>query len=420
MAEASSVRATPWLGFRIFDPARARRRLRAACWVLAPLAAALVPITTTGGEIACIALVACWFLGGVRENGLGTLVRHPVGIAAMLLFGWMAATVLWSPESTDDSLRMLLKYRPLLFVPILLSLFEDERLRRLTTWAFVGTMLVTLGMSFPVWLEWIEPTRWAAASNGAVFKNHITQNVMMAFAAFLLAHSAATDRRWRWTKVALAAVATFNVLAMVEGRTGWVIVAVLAPYLCWSRWGWVGLVRGLTGVALGASVLFTTVPAFHDRVQLGIDQFFDYLAGGTVIGSNSIGLRMQFLQTSLAVAGEQPLVGHGVGSFETVYAAEATARGVYETANPHNEYLMLFVQSGAVGVLLLLSLFAMAWFHAGRLAEDRRSVACALVLVLAVGCLFNSLLLDATESHMFALFAAATCAGLPSRDSVEP
>lgn len=403
-----------------FDRARLRQGLRWLCLGLAPATAVLVPISTTGGAIASTALVVCWFLGGVRERGLGVLVRNPVGVAALAMFGWMAASVLWSAEPTDESLRMLVKYRPLLFVPILLSLFEDERLRRWTTTAFVGTMVLVLFASLPARLGWIAPTHWATSHNGGVFKNHLVQNVLMAFAAFLLARSAMAGGRWRWVKAVLAGLATVNVLCLVDGRTGYLLVGVLALYLCGTRWGAAGLVRGFVGAAIAGVVLLAFVPTFRNRIGRAVDEFAGYRAGGSIGDRNSIGLRLQFWETSLAVAAERPLLGHGVGSFESAYAVEADTRGIIATRNPHNEYLMTLVQTGAVGTLLLVLLFGGQWHLAGRLPPDRRVLARGLVLLVAVGCVFNSMLLDNTESHVYALFSAVAFAGLPAARNPSP
>ena len=95
-------------------------------------------------------------------------------------------------------------------------------------------MLVTLVLSWLLWLGVVPGNDWIKGTplDPAVFKAHITHNVFMAFAAFLLAQAALEAKRPR-VRIALGslcAVAVANVLLMVPGRTGIVVLLVLFVY----------------------------------------------------------------------------------------------------------------------------------------------------------------------------------------------
>ena len=89
------------------------------------------------------------------------------------------------------------------------------------------------------------------------------------------------------------------------------------------------------------------------------------------------------------------------------------------TVNPHNEYLNIAVQLGAAGLLMLLYLFYCQWRLASLLPTPyERHLARSLVITFAVGCLFNSLLMDHAEGLFFAWVTGLSFAGLRSqRDS---
>ena len=73
------------------------------------------------------------------------------------------------------------------------------------------------------------------------------------------------------------------------------------------------------------------------------------------------------------------------------------------TVNPHNEYLLLTVQTGVIGLACLLFLFFRQWRSAVLLETPQdRHLARGLVLTFVIGCLFNSLLIDHTEGLLFA------------------
>jgi O-antigen ligase len=71
--------------------------------------------------------------------------------------------------------------------------------------------------------------------------------------------------------------------------------------------------------------------------------------------------------------------------------------------HPHNEYLLMTAQLGIAGLVALLALFWVPWRLAPRLTLAHEGVlARGLVLTIAVGSLFNCLLLDHTEGLFFA------------------
>ena len=91
------------------------------------------------------------------------------------------------------------------------------------------------------------------------------------------------------------------------------------------------------------------------------------------------------------------------------------------TRNPHNQYLLTASQVGLVGLALLLLLVltavALRESAAGRTGPD---LARGLVLTIVVGSLFNSLLIDHTESMFFAWMSGLLYAGYARRTAPRP
>ncbi len=74
--------------------------------------------------------------------------------------------------------------------------------------------------------------------------------------------------------------------------------------------------------------------------------------------------------------------------------------------NPHNEYLLQGIQLGIVGVTLVIVLFVVAFYQAMHLNRNRRYLYAGIVLMYALGCLFNSFLLDPLQGMLFTLLMA--------------
>jgi O-antigen ligase len=100
---------------------------------------------------------------------------------------------------------------------------------------------------------------------------------------------------------------------------------------------------------------------------------------------------------------DRPLVGAGTGGFPSAYERQVAGTGMAPAGHPHNEYLHLMAQLGIPGLVALLALFWVPWRLAPRLPVPHEGLlARGLVLTIAVGCVFNSLLLDHTEGLLFA------------------
>jgi O-antigen ligase len=105
----------------------------------------------------------------------------------------------------------------------------------------------------------------------------------------------------------------------------------------------------------------------------------------------------------------------GTGGFPRAYEQKIAGTGMTPARNPHNEFMHIAVQIGPLGLATLLLLFWQQWRLAPRLATRlERELARGLVVLMLVGCLYNSLLLDHTEGLLYAWLTGLLCGGLKS------
>jgi O-antigen ligase len=236
----------------------------------------------------------------------------------------------------------------------------------------------------------------------------------MALAAyFLLAYALQSQHKWRWLLFILAALASINLLLMTEGRSGYLVFGSLSLLLIYQHWRWRGLllISGLF-LLMGSVLLtqFNIVQRYSEHVMQDIRA---YDAGERV---NSNALRYDFLRNGVQIATQAPFFGHGTGSFAMVYRTHIVTYTQHQhfSHNPHNEYLMISIQWGGLGLLGWLLLLLFMWRNSLRLPPMWQWQAQAFVLTFVIGSLVNSLLLDSTEGHLFAFLAALFCT-LPSQ-----
>lgn len=355
--------------------------------------------------------------------------QHPVARSAWLLFIALFIAMFYGAAPLREAAGELGKYADLAFVPMFMLMLYNDAYRRWAQYAFLAAMAVTLLLSYSVEVHLLPIQHWmsvfATPDNRVIFHSHITQNNMMAFAAFLalLQSRQALTLRLRMAWGAFAILAIVNVLFMVQGRTGYMILLVLLGWFCWTTlvrhmhkqgkaWGWrQGLPVIL--VLLGLVVLtFFASSRLHDRVSLVFSEFYAWQPNHED-QSSSTATRLNYYYNTIQIIGKQPFLGVGTGGFERAFSEQIKGSNLTTVANPHNEYLLITVQTGIIGLALLLYLFYTVWRCAPRLGTAfEQDAARGLVLAYMVNSAFNSALHDHADGLFFAFMLAALFAGL--------
>jgi O-antigen ligase len=393
---------------------------RAALWIAVAIGFS-IPISTALDNVLVAALLLCWVTGGRYREKIAAIRGNVFAILACALFLLYLAGSLYSVGAGKDVLHALDKASVLLLIPVVISLNPGTEFRDRALHAFMAAVLLTLVLSYLLWLELLPqgPLIKGEPSDPVIFKLRITHGVLIAFGAFLFALKAreAADLRWRMVWALGAVLAAFNVLIMVQGRTGQLVLIVLLLYFLISSFRWRGLLAAVAaGLAIGGTVYLTPSSALHQRVLTTIIEYQDWQAGRppTLLAN----MRLESWSNSLKIVREHPLVGVGTGGFAAAYAKQVESTSMMPLAQPENQYLLTTVQLGVVGLAALLALFAMQWHLASRLAtRSDTDLARGLVITMAVGCMFNSFLLDHTEALFYAWLSGLLFAGLQSRET---
>jgi O-antigen ligase len=367
---------------------------------------ATIPISVALDNVLSVLVLLAWLASARLGEKLAGLRANPAALAALAFLGLLVAGLAWGPGSLADGLHYLSKYRDLLLVALLGAFITSEGDRTRALDAFLAAMAITVVLSYAirlgVWPVDNPPARYPG--NPTVFKTHITHNLLMAIAASLAADRAlrAGRRGWRIVYAAGAALAACNVF-MVQGRSGYLVFAVLALYLAFAHWRWRGLGAALVAGSLMVVISYLAYAPLFDRGADAAVELRDWQAGRA--NDTSTGFRMNYYKTTIAIVRDHPLLGVGTGGFVHAYRGKIAGTGLPETSNPHNQYLLTAAQLGVLGLLALVALFVVMWRQAGALEPPTRVAARGLVLAIAVGSLLNSFLIDHTEGLLFAWMA---------------
>lgn len=379
-----------------------------------------MPISIALDNLLLAVVLLTWFAGGHYREKLALAGNNPVCRAALLLFGILLLGTLYGKPAPGDAGLFLKKYLDLALIPVLGFAFlgAQSRIRGLRALA-CGLALVLLA-SCALKAGWIPAASWlhATAESPVVFKLRLTHNILMAFATFLFAWLArsATTMRENILWGALAVLAIANVTLMVDGATGYAVLTVLALLFGWQRARWRGVIMVLLCAAAAVATLSVVPGPFRERVQNILSEVRQARADRPA--STSIGYRLEFYRNTLTLVRNHPLLGTGTGSFSAAYADLVRGSGQVASNNPHNEFLLITVQTGLVGLAALLWLLWQQWRLAPQLPTPlERGLAQGLVAMMVTVCLLNSALLDHTEGLLYAWLTALLYAGLKSNMS---
>jgi O-antigen ligase len=381
-----------------------------------------LPVSVALDSIAVALMVLLWLASGPTGQDLTSSRHNRVTVAALALFALCALSLLYGEGSTEYGLMYLKKYMDLLLIPVFVLLFRDAHLRHLGLRAFEAAMLITLVASYLLAmgvLPWTPPFTANPLAGATVFKYQITHGTFMAFAAYLFAERARTNAspvpRALW--VIAAGLAVINVLFMVSGRTGYLVLFALALIFCWHVFGWRGFAVVSAGLFVAIALLMSGSNPFSDRVQRGLAEARAWEQG--IGADSSIGHRLDFYTTTAAIVRENPLFGVGLGGFPGAYRAQVEGTAITPTYNPHNQFLLFAAQLGIVGLAAYLWLLWALW-SCSRLSGGtyEQLVARGLLATAVIGSMVNSFLLDHTEGLFFAWMSGLACAQLGGNRTV--
>jgi O-antigen ligase len=386
---------------------------------------ASIPISTFVDTVLTLTIVLAWLAAVQWREVADAVRRNPVARIACVWFVVHAIGTLYSIGAPAELWRAIVKSGTFLLIPIAVVVLRGDRDVRFAHFGFMSAIGLTMLLSYLRWAGVLPADmpllKDAGYSASVVFKYHLTQNLLLAYGAFVVAvyARAATTRNSRLFLGACAVLAATNVLVIGDGRTGQVVLIVLAMY--YGTWvgGRKGFVIALAGIFAVAFVAYA-VPgsSVQKRAALAFSDAAEWRPG-IYDKPSGVKERLEFYRRSLQIVEANPLLGVGTGGVAAADRAIAARQGMPPADHPHSEYLLQAVELGIAGLILLVVMFGVLWRAAGRLPEPAHTaLARGLVLMYAFGSLGTSMLNDHAETLLFVWMTAVLFHGLPERTRI--
>ena len=337
----------------------------------------------------CI-LLSLWVLKGDWHSPW----QQPGARWLLALLGLLALSVLWSVAPWADRVAHLWTYALMAWMLIIVVACPPAIAERAL--AHFAAASAAVGLLFVLRAAGLLPASglWISTLD-ATGNQRVVTSLLLALGCVLalwLSTRQAT-RLAQGAALAGAAVATAGLL-LQDRRTGMVLLPLML--MAWGLARQRGLTRKvicIVAVALAALLTWQASQGVRTRFAEGLAELRAYPSTDAV--DTSWGQRLRMLELTGAMVREHPVLGYGVGSWQTAWRQRVTpqtALAVHST--PHNEYLLFAMQSGAVGLALYL-----AWLGARILQAARSGPPGAAALMvwtaIATAGLFNAVVRDA-------------------------
>lgn len=389
-----------------FQTIRLRWSAREWLLVFLPILFFVTPLSSSLKSIFIGIVVAIILISPIYRQQVKHLLTKAWCQCALLLFLIALLECIRSPAFASEQWLVVEKWSKLLYLPILVAGFMDERTRWLALKAFIAAMAITCMLSI---MATSGLCQWAHINPDCVFRNHIMTGIMVSFATYLagfLFFRAST--RMRIVYFLLGVLFTYQVLFISHGRTGYVIyfllIGLLMAQMLSVRQSMVGL------VILSAS--FAGCYYLSQPMQHGISRVMRDVTLYQKNKNTSVGYRMQFHAYAKNLFNQHPWIGNGTGSFTHAFQADNPVPAwrnrpdhTGRLLEPHSQYWLIAAEFGVLG-LVGLALFYLSLALAFRRLHAMRPIAYALLLIMLLGNLSDSLLFYSGSGYFLILFIA--------------
>lgn len=305
-----------------------------------------------------------WLFQGQLKDKINTIKHSPalMALTAFLLF--QAVTLLYS-EDLEEGLNLLRMYAYWSLIYVMATSFRKEWVPSMTT-AFLYGMLVSEICAYLIFFD-IYAVKGKLPHDPNPFMGHMTYSMFLAFTSLLLLNRILSNHYTRVQKLFLVlffTTVTIN-LFISNGRTGQVafLAALLVTIVIHFRFSLKALlVFLLISISIFAGS-YKFLPHFQTRANHAISDIQGITDGKFY---SSWGLRSAYWLITYEALKESPLMGFGIGDFRLV-AQKVLEKNPYNFSEDvirhckvnfyDNQYLMVLVQSGMIGFVLMLYLF---------------------------------------------------------------
>lgn len=364
----------------------------------------VLPITTAGVSIIAALILLVWLAERDFSRKFGEIKSNSVALAVLGFLALHIVGLAWVDVEPINSFKSFL----LLLIPIVMTSIKKEFIPKIFA-SFIAAMTLSEFLVYKNIIINFDVLSTINPSSFMPFLSHVTYNPFLAFAIsilIVLMINQKLETKYRYFGWLFLISMILNMF-LTGGRAGQVALlvcfAVLISYYFWHKKILFFSFLGIIPVFI--SLMYFTNPVFQNRANQAVSDVVNFNQNQ----NTSVGQRIQFTVNSIELIKEKPFIGHGTGSFENNYERinnQLTPNFTLAT-NPHNNYILVLVQFGIVGLLVFLSIFytQIRSFASTPNSFEYKPLKLILPVMFMVICLSDTYLWGHHTQALFALFS---------------
>jgi len=377
-----------------------------------------ITVNTTISFLISFFILLLWFLNGNLKQRLKTILHDKLSLTFLSLFLINLIAILWS-EDIHDGLKILSKQKIYLFAPILIS-FMDKRYIKYALMGLFSSIFIS--EIYSVYL-FISDKKHILESSYSPFMHHMHYSLILAFTfAYMINHiDLKKNGKWLNISYALFSFITIITLFINKGRIGQIAILPLLFILLVKKFKLSYIRSFFTTIFLSIFIFISAYnfsSNFKARVKHAKLELTSYVKENK---RDSITCRFEMWRYAIKLGKKDPLIGIGTGDsiyeMTNLLGKKQFNKLFYDCGldmkyqfNPHNNFVLYFMQFGIIGVILLLFVI----IYQFKIASKLHSTDIFLLLTVTLIGMMSTSLISMHIKYMF--FYAFTLSLLYLRD----
>ena len=371
------------------------------------------PFSWKISRILLILIIVVWFIEADYKKFFNGIKQSKFLTFLTLFVSFQLISMFWTETSYAESHSYFNNYLLWFAIPVLSVSLKHEDLSRIIT-VFLSAMFISEVIAYGMYFE-----LWTIRGHGpeypSPFMHHGAYSIFMAFTALLLLNRIYSSLYSNREKIVMGIffLTISGNLFISQGRIGQFAyaLAILSASVIHFRLRVKTLALSTVLIAALFTAAYQMSPMFQHRIEIAKNDIAKIMDGN--LGS-SWGIRVAYIILGAEIIKDHPIIGVGIGDVRAVaqhYIDNDHVKlpGGIKRFLPkhqfHNQYLMVMVQSGFIGILLFLAMFY-ALFRLPIVNKETKQTSILFGIIFMVAFISNPFLLVNETRTLFILFTS--------------
>lgn len=376
-----------------------------------------MPLSRAAISFFVIVLPIVWFIEGDFKRKFEQIKSSNILVIILILYGMVILSVVLS-ENTDTALKFLRLYSYWIVIFVVATSLNKEHTRNVITAFLLGMFIsevIAYGVFFDIW-QFGNATKQTPSP----FMMHIDYSVFLAFTSILLFNRLISNDYQLKEKIVILLFfcSTTGNLFLSTGRTGQVafIFAIIMMFFLYYKLHFKTIIYSCVSLIIIYLLAFNVSNSFKQRVYQAKSDIEKMTKGNY---DSSLGIRVAYWMLTYEIVKDNPIFGVGFGDYKEEITKTLQKERFNHFSNrmkkfisehhAHNQFLMIAIQSGLVGIIIIVLLLYQLFRKAFIQVCENGKLFLLFLIIYVVSCIADPLWYKQFTLSLWILFVGLLC-----------